>query len=510
MNNATSLAPGAAAPHSPSSRPSRSVWRGLVAGLLLSVGTVSASVPWLTTSGNQIRDPNGNRVILRGISLIDLGTQQANGGINAVIDRITNKTDTQGSSPGWYPKVIRLPVLPQQYNSPNTWVPGSDTYYNTVLRPTVDYCKSKDLYCIIDLHFIDDIQINPSYVNAFWTYMAPRFANDTNVIFELFNEPINNSGTDAQKWSTVRSYMQTWYNTVRAAAPNNLILIGTPVWSQVLTPILTNPITGSRIAYVVHMYPSHWASQYNRDQVTSVANSIPVFMTEWGFTTTSDTLLNGTITGYGQPLMNMLDQYGISWTSWVAHTDWQPPMFYSNWTLRVGNGEMGGFVKDSLYARRNSNQPGGTTTGGNLTPANGTFKIVNRNSGKAMDASGNGTADGTQIIQWTYGGGNNQRWTLTDRGSGQFSIIGVASGKAVDVNARGTANGTKVQLWTYSGGTNQKYTFAATTSGYYRVTPVHATGSCLEVAGASTADGANVQLWTYSGTNGQQWALQAP
>jgi hypothetical protein len=150
----------------------------------------------------------------------------------------------------------------------------------------------------------------------------------------------------------------------------------------------------------------------------------------------------------------------------------------------------------------------GANSGG--TVANGTYKIISRHSGKAMDAAGWGTANGTQIHQWTYSGGNNQRWTLTDRGSGQYSMIGVHSGKAIDINGWSSANGTKVQLWTYGGGNNQKFTLTATSSGYYRVTPVHATGSCLDVAGVSTADGALVHLWSYGGGNNQQWAFQAP
>jgi hypothetical protein len=151
-----------------------------------------------------------------------------------------------------------------------------------------------------------------------------------------------------------------------------------------------------------------------------------------------------------------------------------------------------------------------TYSSGGTNPGNGTFKIVNRHSGKALDANANGTANGTQIIQWTYGGGNNQRWTLQDRGSSQFSIIGVASGKALDANNASAANGTKIQLWTYSGGNNQKFTFTATSSGYYRASPVHAPGSCLDVAGNSSADGALVQLWTYGGGNNQQWSFSAP
>ena len=153
-------------------------------------------------------------------------------------------------------------------------------------------------------------------------------------------------------------------------------------------------------------------------------------------------------------------------------------------------------------------QAGGGGGGGPI--ANGTYRIIARHSGKAMDAAGAGAGNGTQIQQWSYGGGNNQRWTVTDRGGGQYSIIGVQSGRCVDVNNSGTGNGTKVQLWDYFGGANQKFTFTATSGGYYRITPTHATGSCLDVSGVSMSDGAIVHLWTYSGGNNQQWALQAP
>jgi hypothetical protein len=148
--------------------------------------------------------------------------------------------------------------------------------------------------------------------------------------------------------------------------------------------------------------------------------------------------------------------------------------------------------------------------GGGGPIANGTYRIIARHSGKALDAFGANTTNGTQIIQWTYNGGNNQRWTVTDRGGGQYSIVGVQSGRCIDVSNWGTANGTKVQLWDYIGGTNQKFTITPTSGGYYRITPTHATGSCLDVSGVSTADGANVQLWQWLSGNNQQWSLQAP
>jgi hypothetical protein len=127
-----------------------------------------------------------------------------------------------------------------------------------------------------------------------------------------------------------------------------------------------------------------------------------------------------------------------------------------------------------------------------------------------MDATNNGTANGTGIIQWTYGGGNNQRWTVTNRGNNQYSMIGVQSGRAIEVAGGVVGNGTKVQIWDYLGTAHQKFTFTATSGGYYRITPTHATSHCLDVSGVSTADGAPVHQWTYGGGNNQQWAFQAP
>jgi hypothetical protein len=141
---------------------------------------------------------------------------------------------------------------------------------------------------------------------------------------------------------------------------------------------------------------------------------------------------------------------------------------------------------------------------------NGTYKLIARHSGKAMDANGYGTANGTQIQQWSYTSGANQKWTVTDTGGGNYKIIGVHSGKAIDINNWGTGNGTKVQLWDYSGGSNQTFKFSGTDSGNYRITPNSATGSCLDVNGYSTADGAVVQLWQWTGGNNQQWSFQAP
>ena len=85
--------------------------------LFLSVSYVKAiaiNISWLHTEGKYIKDDSSNIVILKGVSLIDLGVidhdiWNKRGGKKAK-DLIDMATDANN---GWYAKVIRLPVYYQ-------------------------------------------------------------------------------------------------------------------------------------------------------------------------------------------------------------------------------------------------------------------------------------------------------------------------------------------------------------------------------------------------------------
>ena len=57
---------------------------------------------------------------------------------------------------------------------------------------------------------------------------------------------------------------------------------------------------------------------------------------------------------------------------------------------------------------------------------------------------------------WDCNGQNNQKWRL----NADNTITAIGSGKCLDVSGNGTANGTRVHIWTCHGGTNQKWTRA--------------------------------------------------
>ncbi len=55
---------------------------------------------------------------------------------------------------------------------------------------------------------------------------------------------------------------------------------------------------------------------------------------------------------------------------------------------------------------------------------------------------------------YTCDGGGNQKWKLNADGT----ITGNQSGLCLDATGNGTANGTLLELWTCNGGSNQQWT----------------------------------------------------
>jgi predicted alpha-1,6-mannanase (GH76 family) len=141
--------------------------------------------------------------------------------------------------------------------------------------------------------------------------------------------------------------------------------------------------------------------------------------------------------------------------------------------------------------------------------ANGTYKIINRASGLALDAAGGGTANGTALIQYGYNGGNNQRWILTGLGNRQYSLRNVGSGRSIDVNAASVVPGTAAILYDYQGSSNQKVTLGSPASGYYSLFFQH-DYQVLDVSANSTSPSAAILQWGYNGGSNQQWQFLEP
>ncbi len=144
-----------------------------------------------------------------------------------------------------------------------------------------------------------------------WEEIAPLFAGDSGVMFELYNEPaIAPTGADWQLWrdggevlypngSCAAVGMQTLVDEIRTVAPSNVIVIPGLAGEQTLAglPGLTDPADPSdpQLAYGIH-YPSltkglsTWERAFGR-----ISGRVPVIVSEWQANATTNCVANAPV-----------------------------------------------------------------------------------------------------------------------------------------------------------------------------------------------------------------------
>jgi len=111
------------------------------------------------------------------------------------------------------------------------------------------------------------------------------------------------------------------------------------------------------------------------------------------------------------------------------------------------------------------------------------------------------------VLQWTCTGGDNQRWQVEPLGDGTSRIINANSGMALDVADCGTADGTNIQQYTWWNNNCESRQLVATDSGWFRLLNPNS-AKVADVADCNSADGTDVRLWTWLNNYCQQWSLQ--
>lgn len=317
-------------------------------GASSSGGNWSGGLPPLHTERNLIKDPAGNKVILRGVAIADLFDVDTERPGMTVADLLRLLSSEEND---FYARVIRLTVLPERY------LADPETYLVRHLIPAVERATELGLYVIVDWHEISDVEPVANRTTEFWRTVAPLFANQSNVLYELFNEPVN---AEDPNWEVWWKYASSWVQDIRTVAQENIILVGGPFWSQRIEGAIQLPIESQNIVYVGHIYsiidPYTWSWGGPFAQVAAV---YPLMITEWGFRNDGNEIWDGTWNSFGWPVKDFIEYYGLSWTAWCADSEYGPNMFDSDFRLLTGEGEMGQFARDWLLERKDEDQSGG-------------------------------------------------------------------------------------------------------------------------------------------------------
>ena len=253
---------------------------GLVASaLLLQSGCTTATAPVpagpttpgvvsshgrLHASGNRIVGANGQPVSLAGVSYGWSQWQAA---------RFYNADVVAWLKADWHAAIIRAPL----------GVHEEDGYLQHPARNlarvtrVIDAAITSDVYVLVDWHD-HRAQLHTEQAVAFFSDMARRYGKHANIIYEIFNEP-----KAGLTWARdVKPYAEKVIAAIRAIDPDNLIVVGTPNWSQDVDVAAADPIKDPNVAYVLHFYAGTHKAGLRAKAVTALNLGAPLFVTEWG------------------------------------------------------------------------------------------------------------------------------------------------------------------------------------------------------------------------------------
>ncbi|WP_096788230.1 RICIN domain-containing protein [Microbacterium gorillae] len=148
--------------------------------------------------------------------------------------------------------------------------------------------------------------------------------------------------------------------------------------------------------------------------------------------------------------------------------------------------------------------PTETGSSGQNAVALGPTSILNRLSGRCIDAADAGTTVGTPLQQWQcYAGSGAQTWDVRDAGDGLVSLI-MNSTPGVSIAAMD--DGT-VQLAATAAVAAQQWRPVSTSADVFEFHTAADDGTCLAVVDDSPSDGARLAVAACSGTDGQRFRL---
>lgn len=264
-----------------------------------------------------LADEDGTPIQLRGMSTHGLQW----------FPEIINQNAFAALAEDWESNVVRLAM----YVGEDGYATNPDVKQKVI--DGIELAIANDLYVIVDWHVHSPG--NPKadvYKGAmdFFKEISGLYPNNKHILYELANEPSSNDGgipgggvtNDEAGWGVVKSYAEPIIKMLRDTGNENVVIVGSPNWSQRPDLAADNPIDDPNTLYTVHFYSgTHKPAADSSDRSNVMSNAryalekgVGLFATEWGTSEANGN--NGPYLDEADEWIEFLNENNISWVNW--------------------------------------------------------------------------------------------------------------------------------------------------------------------------------------------------
>lgn len=340
------------------------------------IDTAKPKLPKLHVAGRYLKNEKGEIINLHGFAQTyspwfnEKGSKWNNYDIAGCLRY--NKSIIDGiMAAGWKMNFVRMHMDPYWSDDPNKNAvryegheifsqARFEKYLDEVFLPMAEYAISKGMYVVFRPPGVSPEKIAAGddynhFLQLVWNIVSkhPKVRNNSDIMFELANEPINILGPDGTYASNgqghfdqMKIFCQNIVDKIRANA-DNIIWVPGLAYQSSFSGFANNPVEGENIGYAVHAYPGWYGSDteeaspelggtmgggyqsFQRGwdaQVKPVADFAPIMVTEmdwapkkydssWGKSFTGD--VGGA--GFGANFKYIADMTGN--VSWLIFTE---------------------------------------------------------------------------------------------------------------------------------------------------------------------------------------------
>ncbi len=253
----------------------------------------------LSVRGADLVDQHGEPMQLRGVSTH--GIQW--------FPQFANKDAFRHLRDEWHINVIRLAMYS---GAGEGYTDSTKAGIEQTVQDAVDACIELDMYVIVDWHVLQDQspQVRKADALRFFEYMSAKYADYPNVIYEICNEP-----NGYASWGgDVKPYAEEVIPVIRKNAPDSIVIVGTPTWSQDIDKALADPLKYDNVMYALHYYAATH-TDWLRDRLRNCYNSgLPIIVSEFGNCDASGNGNNDL--AQAEKWLQLLDSLNISYMNW--------------------------------------------------------------------------------------------------------------------------------------------------------------------------------------------------